>query len=131
MAQISKKLLAINAVSLLTKTKGPSVFNFGPRIANSINGGPIEIMRIPKMNNPLVGSEAKLWTEVRSPERTMNVPSNDNENPIIASRTVQLLSCSLCSTTITECNNAVAASHGIRDAFSTGSQNHQPPHPSS
>ena len=32
---------------------------------------------------------------------------------------------------ITECRNAVAVSHGSSDAFSTGSQNQYPPHPSS
>ena len=35
------------------------------------------------------------------------------------------------SETIAECSSAVAASHGIKEAFSTGSQNHQPPQPSS
>jgi cytochrome c-type biogenesis protein CcmF len=33
--------------------------------------------------------------------------------------------------TTAECSSAVPASHGISDAFSTGSQNHQPPQPSS
>ena len=33
--------------------------------------------------------------------------------------------------TLAECNSAVAASHGMSEAFSTGSQNHQPPQPSS
>ena len=35
------------------------------------------------------------------------------------------------STTIAECSSAVAASQGMKEAFSTGSQNHQPPQPSS
>ena len=35
------------------------------------------------------------------------------------------------STTMAECSNAVAISQGMKDAFSTGSQNHQPPQPSS
>ena len=34
----------------------------------------------------------------------------------------QTLSIPCCSWTITECRNAVAASHGISAAFSTGSQ---------
>ncbi len=35
------------------------------------------------------------------------------------------------SVTTTECNSAAPISHGISEAFSTGSQNHQPPQPSS
>ena len=61
----------------------PSDFNLGPRIAKSNNGGPIEKNRIPKMNNPLVGSDAKLWTDVKV--RAYNKSARrDNENPVIA-----------------------------------------------
>ena len=35
------------------------------------------------------------------------------------------------SCTITECRNAVAVSHGISAAFSTGSQAQKPPQPTS
>ncbi len=35
------------------------------------------------------------------------------------------------SVTAGECSSAVPTSHGINEAFSTGSQNHQPPQPSS
>ena len=83
------------------------------------------------MNTPRAGSLAKLCTEVSSPERTMKVPTSDSENARIASSTVQLFSVPRCSTTMVECSSAVAASHGISEAFSTGSQNHQPPQPSS
>ena len=41
------------------------------------------------------------------------------------------LSSPLFSETIKECSKAVIASQGIKDAFSTGSQNHQPPQPNS
>ena len=34
------------------------------------------------------------------------------------------------SVTTAECSSAVAASQGMKLAFSTGSQNHQPPQPS-
>ena len=44
---------------------------------------------------------------------------------------VQARSPSRVASTVTEWSSAVAASHGIREAFSTGSQNHQPPQPSS
>ena len=35
------------------------------------------------------------------------------------------------STIIRECSKAVPSSQGMNEAFSTGSQNHQPPHPNS
>ncbi len=35
------------------------------------------------------------------------------------------------STTMAECRSAVATSQGMKLAFSTGSQNHQPPQPNS
>ena len=49
----------------------------------------------------------------------------------MASSTVQPFSASRFSTTIAEWSNAVPASQGMKEAFSTGSQNHQPPQPSS
>ena len=83
------------------------------------------------MNTPRVGSVAKACTEVRTPERTRKVPRRESENARIASRMVQLFSVSRFSTTMAECRSAVAASQGMKEAFSTGSQNHQPPQPSS
>jgi hypothetical protein len=59
------------------------------------------------------------------------VPSSDSEKARIASRMVQLFRASRFSTTTAEWRSAVAASQGMNDAFSTGSQNHQPPQPSS
>jgi hypothetical protein len=83
------------------------------------------------MNTPRAGSLAKVCTEVSTPERTRKVPSSDSENVRIASSTVQIFSASRFSITTAECSSAVPASHGISEAFSTGSQNHQPPQPSS
>ena len=83
------------------------------------------------MNTPRVGSVAKACTEVSTPERTRKVPSSESEKARIASRMVQLFSASRFSTTIAECSSAVPASQGMNEAFSTGSQNHQPPQPSS
>ncbi len=82
------------------------------------------------MNTPRRGSEAKAWTEVNTPERTRKVPIRLSEKVTIASRIVQLFSVSRFSTTIAECSSAVPASHGMNEAFSTGSQYHQPPQPS-
>ena len=83
------------------------------------------------MNKPRGGSDANACTETSTAERTRNVPSRLRENAAIASSTVQLLKNPRLSVTASECSNAVAISHGMNDEFSTGSQNHQPPQPSS
>ena len=75
------------------------------------------------MKTPRVGSVAKECTEVSTPERTRKVPISDSENARIANRMVQTLSAPRFSITTAECNSAVPASHGISEAFSTGSQN--------
>ena len=80
---------------------------------------------------PRAGSVAKACTEVSTPERTRNVPSSDSEKAMIASSTVQILKPPRFSVTASECTSAVPTSHGMKEAFSTGSQNHQPPQPSS
>ena len=82
------------------------------------------------MNTPRAGSVAKACTEVSTPERTRKVPSSDSENATMASSTVQLLKLPRFSVTASECISAVPASQGMKEAFSTGSQNHQPPQPS-
>ena len=84
-----------------------------------------------RMNTPRAGSVANAWTDVNTPERTRNVPTSDSENAMIASSTVQLRNVPRFSVTASEWISAVPASHGMKDAFSTGSQNHQPPQPSS
>jgi hypothetical protein len=83
------------------------------------------------MNKPRLGSVANACTEVNTPERTKKVPSKLSENAIMASNTLQALKPPRLSVTASECINAVPASQGMKEAFSTGSQNHQPPHPSS
>ena len=82
------------------------------------------------MNTPRVGSVANACTEVSTPERTRKVPTSDSEKARIASRIVQTLSALRFSMTTAECSSAVPAIHGMNEAFSTGSQNHQPPQPS-
>ena len=49
----------------------------------------------------------------------------------MASSSVQLRKVPRSSVTISECISAVPTSQGMKEAFSTGSQNHQPPQPSS
>ena len=83
------------------------------------------------MNKPLLGSEAKEWTEVSTPDLTINVPKREREKPKIESRIDHEYNFFLKSVTIIEWINAVAISQGIKATFSTGSQNHQPPHPNS
>ena len=83
------------------------------------------------MNRPRRGSEANAWTDTSTPERTRNVPSRLRLKAKIASSSVQFLNRPRFSVTASEWIRAVEASHGMKDAFSTGSQNHQPPQPSS
>ena len=80
---------------------------------------------------PRAGSTAKECTDVRTPDRTRNVPIRLSAKVTIASRIVQTFSASRFSITTAECSSAVPASQGMKEAFSTGSQNHQPPQPSS
>ncbi len=84
-----------------------------------------------RIHRPLWGSTANAWTDVSTPERTRNAPSIDSTKARIASRIVQAASVPRFSVTMAECSKAAAASQGMKEAFSTGSQNHQPPQPSS
>ena len=76
-------------------------------------------------------AEAHACTEVKIPERTINEPINAKPKAKIANSIVQLLRLSRFSTTIEECSKAAAKSQGMKEAFSTGSQNQNPPQPSS
>ena len=83
------------------------------------------------MNRPRCGSEAKACTDVSTPERTRKVPSSESEKAAMASNKVQPRKLPRFSVTACECSRAAPTSHGMKLAFSTGSQNHQPPQPSS
>lgn len=65
------------------------------------------------------------------PGAHQKVPSRLSENAAMASSTVQLLNTPRFSVTASEWISAVPTSHGMKEAFSTGSQNHQPPQPNS
>ena len=65
---------------------------------------------------------ANAWTEETTPLRVRKVPNTQSRNVIITSETFHTFSIPRRSCMITECRNAVPVSHGIRDAFSTGSQ---------
>ena len=127
----SSRLLSTSAPSRLTGANNPPGWSAGARRAKRISEPPMVIPSSIRMNMPRSGSVAKAWTEDSSPERTMKVPISDSENVRIASRMVQALSALRRSTTIAECNSAVPISQGMKETFSTGSQNHQPPQPSS
>ena len=64
----------------------------------------------------------KAWIDCRIPERTRNVPRIASTPVASTSETFQTFSIPRFSWIITECRNAVPVSHGISDAFSTGSQ---------
>ena len=130
-ATISRKLLSNNPPSLEIGWNRPLPLRLGPRQANSANAPPMVTTSSNRIKTPRVGSDAKACTEVITPERTRKVPKRLNAKAIMARNIVQLFKVSRFSETIAECSRAVAASHGMKDAFSTGSQNHQPPQPSS
>ena len=85
----------------------------------------------PRINKPREGSLANECTDTRTPERTKKVPSKLSENAVIAKSTVHDLNTLRFSVTAKLCIKAVPTNQGMNDAFSTGSQNHQPPQPSS
>ena len=60
----------------------------GARHAYSTSEPPITMARNARMNRPRLGSVANACTDDKTPERTRNVPSSDNENAMIASSTV-------------------------------------------
>ena len=64
----------------------------------------------------------KAWIDCSTPERTRKVPSSESANVAQISETFQTRNMPRRSWTMIECRNAVPVSHGIRAAFSTGSQ---------
>ena len=124
-------LFKSRAVSRENNSNLPVLRICGARQAYKDNEPPTTMPRKIRINTPRSGSVAKACTEVNTPERTRNVPNKLNENAKMASNTVQALKALRFSVTASECINAVPTSHGIKEAFSTGSQNHQPPQPSS
>jgi cytochrome c-type biogenesis protein CcmF len=103
----------------------------GARSAYSSSEPPMTMPRKIRMNRPRVGSAANACTLVSTPERTRKVPSSDNEKAKIDRRMVQARREPRFSVTACAWINATPTSHGMKLAFSTGSQNHQPPQPSS
>ena len=92
---------------------------------------PIAITAMKPRNQAPIGDWEKLWMELMTPLRVRNVPKIERPNASATSTTFQTRSMFFFSCTITEWRNAVATSHGISAAFSTGSQAYQPPQPTS
>ena len=130
-AAVRKRLLKTSAPSREIGWNSPPCANVPARKANSASEPPTNRARMARMKTPRAGSLAKEWTEVNTPERTRNVPRSENENVRIASSSVQIFSAARFSMTMAECKSAVPDSQGMKLAFSTGSQNQNPPQPSS
>jgi hypothetical protein len=128
--QDNNRLLRTRAPSREIGANRPPPFSVGARKAYRVSDPPIAVTSSSKMNVPRSGSVAKACTEVKTPDRTRKVPTKDKEKVMIASRMVQAFRVSRFSTTIEEWISAVPTSQGMKLAFSTGSQNHQPPQPS-
>ena len=105
-AQESNKLLSSRKPSRDTGANIPPGFSAGARQANRISEPPMVTIRRARIKTPRVGSVAKEWTEVKTPERTRKVPIRESEKVRMASSTVQLFMASRFSTTVA---NAVLA----------------------
>ena len=82
---------------------------------------PITTTAISPSSGPPTVEAPKAWIDSRIPERTRNVPSRASENVPQIRVTFQTLSIPRRSWTMIECRKAVPVSHGISEAFSTGS----------
>ena len=87
-------------------------------------------MKIPNISASC-GSSPNACTDCTMPVRVNAVANSVSTNAMITSEMFHTRSMLRRSCTITECRNAVAGNHGNAPAFSTGSQPHQPPQPSS
>ena len=83
------------------------------------------------INKPLSGSLANVWTEFKIPDLTKNVPHILKVKVAIERIITQEVKIDFFSNTKIQCKRVVKASHGIKETFSTGSQNQKPPQPNS
>ena len=65
---------------------------------------------------------ANAWTELITPLRVRNVPRMASRKVENTSHTFQIFNMPRFSCIMTECRNASPESHGMNEAFSTGSQ---------
>jgi hypothetical protein len=106
-------------------------FNAGSRYAKIVNASNVMSPEKLKRYRPLFGSFANEWTLSMIPDLTINAPNKLKVKIKIPKNIVQVFNTSDFEAAKSECINAVAASHGIRATFSTGSQNQYPPQPNS
>ena len=84
-----------------------------------------------RINKPLSGSLANVWTEFNIPDLTKNVPHILKVNVAIDRIMPHDVKIDFFSNTKIQCKRVVKASHGIKETFSTGSQTQKPPQPNS
>ena len=85
-----------------------------------------------RMKRPRSGSVAKAWTEVKQAgAHDEGADQGEREGQDRQQDGPDLQGVTRFSTTMAECSSAVPISQGMKETFSTGSQNHQPPQPSS
>ncbi len=80
---------------------------------------------------PRVGSVVKACTDVIEPDLTKKIPNKLKAKFIMHKSIAIDKNCPRFLEIAKVWINAVVVSQGINDAFSTGSQNHQPPQPKS
>ncbi len=91
----------------------------------------VKINKTISIISPFSGENAKLCTETNTPERTKTIPKKDKINVDTLDIKKCLHEIPLLLTNFSICKEIVDAIHTIKDTFSTGSQNQNPPHPSS
>ncbi len=82
---------------------------------------PMMTTAISASSGPPTVEAPNAWIDSRIPERTRKVPSRASANVPQISAAFHTFSIPRRSWTMTECRKAVPTSHGISDAFSTGS----------
>ena len=106
-------------------------FKTGSRYAKIVNANNVINPEKPSRYSPLSGSFANECTLSMMPDLTINAPKRLKAKIKIPKNMVQVFRTFDFEDANIECINAVAASHGMRATFSTGSQNQYPPHPNS
>jgi hypothetical protein len=127
---VSIRLLSRNTVSReATLSSFPSLASASELPATSANDTS-SVSAIATRKYIPIGPSPKACTDESTPERVRKVPRIVSANVATIRFRFHSLSIPRRSCTITECRKAVAVSHGMNDAFSTGSHAQYPPQPS-
>ena len=127
--KIEKMLVTINILFIERKDSfEPETTNFdafkdGILYAKTPNANNVIRPEKIKRYNPLCGSFANEWTLSMIPDLTIKAPKRLRAKIKIPKNIVQVFRTLDFEEAYNECINAVAASHGIKATFSTGSQN--------